>query len=302
MSIPRLLEHAEKLRSIFPDAKSIYFLDEDFAARPVDELVQFSQLYPQTIGLPFECLAHPARITEQKMDLLDKAGLWRLNMGIESGSEHTRKEVYNRLVSNKAIKRAADIISNYPHIVPYYFFIIGNPYEEANDLVATARLITELPTGCHVIIYNLVFFPGSTLYHRAIRDHFITGDHDGGHELDFLSGYKYSDISWKKKNIYLNGLLFLMGGKVRRHLLGILPRFVIAQLLRPSTIESSQNHTGLIELVVSMKFTLNSIRHLLAKILKGIIGDHTVIYNVWYHLFTGFNRTATQRLKLSNRD
>jgi anaerobic magnesium-protoporphyrin IX monomethyl ester cyclase len=302
MSIPRLIEHAQHLKSIFREAKSIYFLDEDFAARPVEELVQFSELYPQKVGLPFECLAHPARITKQKMDLLSKAGLWRLNMGVESGSERTRKQVYNRLVSNKAIKRAAEIICVYPYIVPYYFLIIGNPYEEAEDLVATARLISELPTGFHLIIYNLVFFPGSTLYQRAVLDHLIAGNQESGHELDFLKGFDHTGISWKQKNIYLNGVLFLMGGKARGHFLGTVPRLLVDRLLQPPMIEFNQNHPGFIEAGISVKFAINSIRHLLAKFLKNMLEDYTVIYNIRYRLFKAFKSGVNLDAKPTESD
>lgn len=283
MSIPRLIEHAQNLKKIFPDSKYFYFLDEDFAARPVNELIQFAEEYPQKVGLPFECLAHPARITHQKMELLVKAGLWRVNMGIESGSERTRKEVYDRHVSNKAILRAAEIISTYPQVVPYYFLIIANPYEEKDDLITTARLLADLPYGCHVIIYNLVFFPGSALYELAVQDGLIEGHRDSGYELDFLSGYQYKSHAWKKKNLYLNGLLFLMGGVCGRYRLGLLPRFMLNTMLRPKVIEFNERFSFFIQGIIQFKTLFNSTRHLLAKWIKILISDPTKIYNLKYY-------------------
>jgi radical SAM superfamily enzyme YgiQ (UPF0313 family) len=284
MSISRLIEHAQSLRNIFPLGKFFYFIDEDFAARPVAELVQLADEFPKKVGLPFQCLAHPARITKQKMDLLVKAGLFRIEMGIESGSERTRKEIYNRHVSSQVITRATQIISTYSQVLPTYLFIIANPYEEMEDLIATARLMAELPYGAQIVIYNLVFFPGSFLYERAVQDGLIGGFHDSGYELDFLSGLNYTKHSWKRKNMYLNGLLFLMAGLCTRNRVGTLPRWSIKALLTQNLIEFNENHPSGIRVMISVKFFLNLIRFLGANWLKRILRDPTVVPNLHYHL------------------
>lgn len=284
MSVSRLIEHAQKLRTIFPEGKYIYFIDEDFAARPVKELAQFSLEYPQKVGLPFECLAHPARINHQRMDLLNKAGLFRINLGVESGSERTKREIFDRHVSNEVVKQATQIIHNYPNIMPYYFFIIANPYEEQKDVLATAQLITSFPGHCTIKTYNLVFFPGSYIYERAVQDGLIEGKHDCGYELDFLGGLNYKDHAWKNKNLYLNGIIFLMDGLNTRNFIGSLPRFLVRWLLQPRQIDFFEKHTSAIKLMISIKFFINSVLHTGARLIKKIIGNPTVIYNLGYHV------------------
>jgi anaerobic magnesium-protoporphyrin IX monomethyl ester cyclase len=285
MSVSKLIEHSRNLRKVFPQGKHFYFVDEDFAARPVEELTQLSEDFPQEVGLPFVCMAHPARITEQKMDLLVKAGLIRIQLGVESGSERTKREIYDRHESNEVVKRAAQTISQYPQVFPNYFFIIANPYEESNDLMATVRLISELPHGSNIIIYNLVFFPGSALYERATRDRLIEGAHDCGYELDFLSGLNYKEHSWKKKNLYLNGLIFLMEGSSSRYRIGILPRSLISTLLRPQQIEFGEKHPSAIKAGISLKIFLNSTWHLGARLLRRIIGNPRVLHSFGYYLW-----------------
>lgn len=284
MSVSKLIEHTQNLCRIFPQGKYFYFIDEDFAARPVEELAQLSEEFPRKVGLPFTCLAHPARVTQQKMDLLVKAGLFRIYMGIESGSEHTKREIYDRHVSNEVVLQAARTISGYPQLLPSYFFIIANPYEEKDDLIATARLISELPYGAYVMIYNLMFFPGSALYERAMRDGLIAGTHDCGYELDFHGGLDYKQHAWKQKNLYLNGLIFLMEGWCVRHRIGILPRLFVNTLLAPDWTEFNENHLSGIRIMISIRFLVNSIRHWGARWLKKIIGNPVMVYNLGYHL------------------
>lgn len=277
MSISKLIEHTQNLRKIFPMGNSIYFIDEDFAARPVSELIQFSIDYPLKVGLPFECLAHPARITHEKMKLLVKAGLYRINIGIESGSERTRLEIYNRKVSNDVMHRAAEIISCYSQVLPKYFFIISNPYEEKIDLLETIKFITSLPYGSYIQTYNLVFFPGSTLYENAVNDGYIKNKFDSGYELNFLGGFDFKKHGWKRKNLYLNGIIFLMEGTCTKLFVGSLPRFLINQLIRPDKIVYFDKSPLLISAYISLKIILNRIRHFGSKMIKKITGNPTAI-------------------------
>ncbi len=284
MSISRLIEHTKNLREIFPNGKFFYFIDEDFTARPINELVQFAEEFPLKVGLPFECLAHPARISQPKMDLLVKAGLWRIRLGIESGSERTKKEIYNRRVTNEAALKACKIISNYPQISATYFFIISNPYENRADLVETIQLISSFPPGSTIQAFDLIFFPGSALYDRAVSDGLIEGKKNCGYEIDYRNGLHYKGHSWKKRNLYLNGILYLMDGRCSRQWLGNLPRFLLNYLLRDRVIEFNDRHGIFIKVLISIKDVLVSIRHWGVRVIKGILRDPMAVYNLGYYL------------------
>ncbi len=287
MSVPRLIEHAQNLKHIFPQGKFIYFIDEDFAARPVNELAQIAAELPVKVGLPFACLAHPARITEEKMDLLVKAGMFRIHLGIESGSERTKKEIYDRHESNAIVKRSTEIISRFSGVVPIYFFIYANPYEERDDVIATIRFIASLPAGCLLQTYNLVFFPGSDLYNRALQDGWIGGDYDSGYELHILGGYQYKGHAWKQRNIYYNGLIFLMDGWCTRHGIGSLPRFTLKAFLHPRVMEFNERHVSCIKGLISIKFFLMRMRSVAIHIIRRIIGNRSVVtFNLGSHLRT----------------
>jgi anaerobic magnesium-protoporphyrin IX monomethyl ester cyclase len=232
MSVGKFVEQASALKKLHPESRRFYLVDEDFMARSAEELREFSVEFPRKVGLPFECMASPAMVTEEKMELLTKAGLSQLDLGVESGSDRTKREIYNRPVSNEIIMRAARIVNKFSDVLVYYFLIIGNPYEEKDDLIETIRFISNLPTPFYLRTYNLVFLPGSLLYDTAVEDGIIEGKHDSGFELDFLGGFNYLGHAWKEKELYLNGLLSLMSGKNTRWRAGLLPRV----LLRAATM------------------------------------------------------------------
>lgn len=290
MSVSKLIEHATALKQIFPLANSLYFIDEDFGARPHQELVQLAEEFPEKVGLPLECQTHPARINHQTMDLLVKAGLFKIRMGIESGSERTKREIYDRHEANRVVVRATKTISDYPQVVPIYFFIIGNPYEKREDLIATARFIAELPPGCYLITYNMIFFPGSFLFDRAVKDGLIVGKHDSGYELDFLCGLQHKGHSWKAKNLHLNTLIFLMEGHCTQYRIGLVPRPLIQTLLHPRQIEFHEHHPAFAQAMISLKLASISFRYRGARLLRGVtrkvIRDPAASHKFLYFLKT----------------
>lgn len=282
MSVSRLIEHAQQLRRVFPRGKYFYFIDEDFAARPVGELIELAERFPKEVGLPFECLAHPSRMTEKNLDLLAQAGLFRVRIGIETGSERTKKEIYNRRVSNDTVKRAAMVISRKRRVAPVYFFMFANPYEEREDILATLKFIGDLPYGASIQAFELIFFPGSALYEQAVKDKFIQGNVDSSHEVNYYGGLHYHEYHWKQKNLYLNGLMFLAGSRITRNRIGMIPRFLYNYLIRDEIIQFNESHTEMIRAMIELKGFLWRVRAGVSQLLKKVVKDPVAIYNPGY--------------------
>ncbi|MDR3575116.1 MAG: radical SAM protein [Anaerolineaceae bacterium] len=284
MSVPRLINHLETLKKIYPQGKYIYFIDEDFSARPLNELTLFAENLPEKVGLPFECMGHPARITQTKMDLLVKAGLWRIRIGVETGSERTKREIYDRHVSNESVLKATQVISSYPNIATQYFFIIANPYEERQDILDTIHLISSMAHGSNIWVFDLVFFPGSEIYNRAIKDNLFTSKQEGGFELDYREGFHYKQYEWKKKNLYLNGLLYHMEGICTASRLGSIPRFMLPLLINPKFIDFNEKVLIIAKTMILVKDLLQSFRHFVARTVRFFIKDPTAVYNTKTYL------------------
>ena len=252
MSIPRFVEVAREYRQLFPRAKHFYFTDEDFFARPVEEMRDLADTYPGQMGLPFECMASPRQITEEKVALAAKAGMCRIDVGLESGSEKIRREVFNRHIDDQTQLQASFAINAHAQGTALYFLILGNPYEEREDLLNGVRLLEKLPPPFSLRAYNLVFIPGTKLFDRAIQDGIIKGIGDSAFEIDFLGGYDHGTHAWKRKNLYLNSLLFLMHGKFTRRWMGFVPRKILPVMTKPSVVDFCDRHTRIGEAMVAL--------------------------------------------------
>lgn len=242
MSISRFVDAANEYHKLFPRANWFYFTDEDFFARPVEEMREFSEVYSNQLRIPWECMASPRQITEEKVDLAVKAGMRQIDIGLETGSERIRFEIFNRHISNEMQMKATMAINKHPQVQALYFLIIGNPYEERTDLLEGIQFIEKMPTPFSLRTYNLVFIPGTKLFNRACHDGVIKGINDSASNLDFLGGYNYKTHQWKRNNIYLNCLLSLMSGDSTRWRVGLIPRGLIPVLRAPKLVNLCDRH------------------------------------------------------------
>lgn len=278
-SVSAFVDRAATLRGHFPNGKRLFFVDDDFLDRSIQELQEFATTYPDAVGLPFECQVSPMRVNEERVDLLAKAGVWRIRMGVESGSERTKKDVYRRAMPNQAVVRASEVLARYPHIVRAYYFIIGNPFENTADLVETIQLILRLPPPYFVQVFNLVFFPGSVLYEQAIAAGLISGKKDSGYDLHYRGGLQYRGHAWKLKNLYLNALLYLMEGKVTKFRIGLLPRFLVRPLTHSGVVGLNQRHLALAKSVIAFKSAMLAARGKVSELLQRIVPNKEVLYS-----------------------
>ncbi len=263
----------------FPKGKYIFFVDDDFLDRKMQELKEFAETFPKKVKLPFECNVSPLRVNAERIDELVKAGVWRIRMGVESGSERTKREIYDRAMPNSAVIRASEVLARHPKLVRAYYFIIGNPFEQREDLTETIQLVLKLPAPFFVQVFNLIFFPGSTLYDRAVSTGMIHGKSDSGYELQFRGGFTYEGHAWKRKNLYLNCLMFMMEGKVTRRRLGALPRFLVPWLLNPSFVAFNERHLALAKAMIWIKMRFLKVRTKVGTTVKRVFPHPEAIYN-----------------------
>ncbi len=177
-SVESIINELTMARTIFKSLRQINFWDDSMIARSTEEIQRFGNLYAEKIRLPFFALVEPMAFDRRKIELLKEAGLRKLQVGIQSGSERVNKEIYNRPVSNKkAMEIAQDL--NRMGIDAVYDVIFNNPYETTEDVAKTARLLLQFPKPFFVQGYNLIFYPRTAITDRALQDGFISLKDDG---------------------------------------------------------------------------------------------------------------------------
>ena len=111
------------------------------------------------------------------MDILVDAGLRRIKMGIQSGSEDVSR-VFDRVSLNKRLAPALAAIAEHHErcLPPRFDFLVDLPFESDQDRVDTLRLLATLPKPYRLELNSLRLMEGTPLYERAVREGWRTPD------------------------------------------------------------------------------------------------------------------------------
>ena len=178
-SIDNIITELILAKKTIPFLEEIKFDDDAFFTLSIDEIKDFSEKYKENINLPLIITGTtPSTVNHKKISFLVDAGLYSIRMGIQTGSERTKK-IYNRSFSNTQIINAVNIINQYKTIRDIqYDIILDNPWETDEDLYETLIFLTKLPTPFRLSIFSLNFYPGTELYEKAKNEGIIKNDFD----------------------------------------------------------------------------------------------------------------------------
>jgi len=173
-NVDNVIAEMEQIKHQFPFIQTFVLFDDTFLARSTDGIAAFSSAYKKRIGIPFHVQVSPLTISRRKMEHLIDAGLVFVEMGIQTGSERT-KRLYQRPISNERVIQAANLINDFQSklLPPCYHVILDNRWENAEDLIDTLNTIIQLPKPFWFKRSSLILFPGTELYEKAKRENLI---------------------------------------------------------------------------------------------------------------------------------
>lgn len=237
MSVDAITSGIRQFKADFPGTQFVWFTDDTMFAKSKQEIAEFARRYKEEINLPFWCYVSPNSITEEKLDLLVDAGLCKIELGIQSGSDSINKNLYNRRISNELVVKAATILSKRKDkiVCANYQVIFCNPYETRQDILDTISLVSSLPSPFRLQVFPLQFFPASGLFDKASKDGFL----DQKELVNYQNFEKGMELN--NNEPYLNYILCMMKGNSTPDKIGMLPRTVLPMLLSRAAIKLFSN-------------------------------------------------------------
>lgn len=134
-------------------------------------------------------------LDKEVMDNLVKAGLVRLCVAPESGSEFIRNMIMKKNISTDKIFEFFELIKDYENLFVKAFFVIGYPQETKETLNETLEMIKKIKDSIDQIgIFNLIPFPGTEVYTYCIDNGLIEKPTKDLCDDDTFSNYNDSDI------------------------------------------------------------------------------------------------------------
>jgi radical SAM superfamily enzyme YgiQ (UPF0313 family) len=173
-----IVEQVKDARRRFPHLSQVSFHDDSFMAIGYDQLEEFAVLWKQELDIPFAVYGViPNYVKQEKFELLTWAGMNRIRMGIQSGSEHIL-EFYKRPSPPEKIRAAGQVIGSFApkyHLPPAYDLIVDNPIETRQDVIDTLQVIYDMPRPYTLFIYSLKVIPNTEL-ERLIKERGVEVD------------------------------------------------------------------------------------------------------------------------------
>jgi radical SAM superfamily enzyme YgiQ (UPF0313 family) len=159
---------------VHPYLKTVLFYDDSFLAIPLPELTNFATRWREEVGIEF-CIYGiiPTYVQRDKVEILTWAGMNRIRMGIQSGSERILK-FYKRPTPIARIEQAAAVLAEFAEyqINPSYDIIVDNPVETRQDVIDTLELIYRLAPPFTLNIFSLRVIPNTSLEQQMIAEGF----------------------------------------------------------------------------------------------------------------------------------
>jgi radical SAM superfamily enzyme YgiQ (UPF0313 family) len=167
-SVRVIVDEVKRAVAKCPHIKNIIFSDDSFLALKLEILREFAEIYKKEIGLPFTVPGViPNYVRQDKIAVLVDAGLVRVRMGIQSGSERIL-QFYDRPTPLPKIWYALNILKDFtPAMIPPAFdIILDNPVETQADTLATLDMIYDMPRPYTLNTYSLRVIPNTEMAKR----------------------------------------------------------------------------------------------------------------------------------------
>jgi anaerobic magnesium-protoporphyrin IX monomethyl ester cyclase len=123
---------------------TVHFSDDTFML-DLQWFERFCKSY-KTVDIPFTINARFDQITETSIQLLKEAGCIGCSLGLESGSEKIRNQIFNKKLANQQIERGANLLQS-GELSIMTTNIIGVPDETVEDAMNTIRFNLKIKSN-----------------------------------------------------------------------------------------------------------------------------------------------------------
>ena len=214
-SVGNVLGELAAAKKAFKNLSSVSVNDELFGMDP-KWLAEFCSRYKKEIGLAFHCDMHPAFVTEEKIAALSGIGLRTISMGVQSGSEKLRLELFGRNTPDAMIRNAASLFRKYG-IFPSYDLILDIPGETEDDVRLTLDFMLGLPGPFRLNLYSLQHHPRTVLTEKLLASGRIAKDDVDGVSLKGFDSWhiRVDRRSGPGGKIFLQRLLVMLGSNIQ---------------------------------------------------------------------------------------
>ncbi|MDH5542980.1 MAG: B12-binding domain-containing radical SAM protein [Nitrospinota bacterium] len=193
-NIDRIISEIKAAQKIM-DVRRVKFYDELFATNK-KWTEEFVEKYGRQVGVPFDAFLHPHHINDNLVAKLVSAGMYTVDMGIQSGSERVSNDLYGRRLSNEKVLNATRILTRHG-VNSNYDLIIDNPLETSEDKRKNFEFMLQVPRPYSLIVVSLTHMPKTPLTKQLLEEGYIKTEDVEGYADNSLFQWEVS-LTYKR--------------------------------------------------------------------------------------------------------
>lgn len=197
---------------------TICIWDEVFTCDP-KWLEEFCEVYRREIGLPFWTFIHPNHVSKRVVELLEYAGCWEVEMGVQTLNQHVKDNILHRYETKDTVVNAIRLFEK-SKIRLVVDVIFGLPLLTEEDYIELIETFNEnRPTKIQT--FWLRYYPGIDIIpiakeHQWLSEKEIEEINEGLPTRAAASGGSRIDPKFEKYQTILSLLPYLSKKRVRR--------------------------------------------------------------------------------------
>jgi anaerobic magnesium-protoporphyrin IX monomethyl ester cyclase len=185
--------------------KNFHFVDDAMTVNRERIRALCEGLIELQMPITWSIMTRVDTINEDLLQLLSKAGCIQIDYGVESGHPETLKRIH-KSHTIEMVRKIIPLTAKYK-IKPFVFFILGFPWESADDIQVTFDLMKELSPYVeyfHPAIASIIIpFPGTEIYDKYKNEY--------GFENWWLSENRHYEQNGTNRQFYFEDQLFACG-------------------------------------------------------------------------------------------
>lgn len=216
-SIPHFMDELIRAKRSFSTLRYVWIDDNIFFLRNKKELEEFASEYKKHIGIPFQINMTPTLTDTRVIRLLIDAGLIRIFVGVQTGSDRLNRTLYERKFTTHNVLKTAQLLEKYANTIGiHYQFLYDEEHELDEDILATISLILMLLRSFYITLFKLINIPGTKFFDyektkRKSSDIFSYSFSYYGAKKNLIREFK------KLKHIRYLHFVLLLSVALRRH-------------------------------------------------------------------------------------
>jgi radical SAM superfamily enzyme YgiQ (UPF0313 family) len=176
-SVKNVIDEIKYIEDSFPNFKAvkdgtINFGDDVFVLNP-DWVREFTKEYYKNFTRPYWCYFHPNTVRKEIIDILAGSGLRYVDMGVQSGSERIRTQLFDRTDTDDKIRKAVRILHG-AKVDIVMDVITDNPFDTEDDKRKGLDFFLSLDRPFALNYLSMIMFPKVRFTQRALEAGLIT--------------------------------------------------------------------------------------------------------------------------------